>query len=60
MWKFGDSNLEHYNYNTDLHMEWKKRNGLLKGVKKSKPSREVGKGGDPFSYFCHDNAIFKS
>ena len=31
VWKFGDSNLEHYNYNTDLHMEWKKRNGLLKG-----------------------------
>lgn len=31
VWKFGNSNLEHYNYNTDLHMEWKKRNGLIKG-----------------------------
>ena len=31
VWKFGSSNLEHYNYNTDLHMEWKKKNGLIKG-----------------------------
>ena len=28
VWKFGDSNLEHYNYNSDLHMQWKKKNGL--------------------------------
>ena len=31
VWKFGNSNLEHYNYNTDRHMEWKRENGLIKG-----------------------------
>jgi hypothetical protein len=28
VWKFGDSNLEHYNYHTDLHKKWQKKNGL--------------------------------
>ena len=30
VWKFGDSNLEHYNYNSDLHINWKRKNGLVK------------------------------
>ena len=32
VWKFGNSNLEHYEYGTDQHKEWQKKNGVKSSI----------------------------